>query len=95
MNTALNEFCDDLGADGDRLREFIRALEAAAASNGNDRALLAAIRWVVKQPPTVPEKAKALAELFSLPRGHVFIPSAAQFFGWTEEEGADQVVARN
>jgi hypothetical protein len=82
MNHALVEFCDN---DGDRLREFIRALEAAAASNGNDRALLAAIRWVVEQPRTPAEKAKALAELFSLPRGQVFIPSAAQFFGWNRD----------
>jgi hypothetical protein len=86
VNTALDEFCDDLGVDGDRLREFLHALEINAASNANDRALLAAIRWVLEQPRTPAEKSKALAELFSLPRGQVFIPSAAQFFGWSDAE---------
>jgi hypothetical protein len=84
---ALDEFCAELlDEDGDRLREFVHALQINAASNANDRAFLAAIRWVLKQPRTPAEKAKALAELFSLPRGQVFIPSAAQFFGWSDAE---------
>jgi hypothetical protein len=86
MSTALDALCDNLGADGERLREFIHALETNAASNANDRAFLAAIRWVLEQPRTPAEKSKALAELFSLPRGQVFIPSAAQFFGWNNRD---------
>jgi hypothetical protein len=89
MNQALDELCDDLdelyGSDFD-LRAANLALENEARSNLNARALLAAIRWIVEQPRTPAEKSKALAELFSLPRGQVFIPSAAQFFGWSDAE---------
>lgn len=86
MNSALDALCDNLGADGDRLRVAIDAIADEATGNPNARAFLAAVEWICAQPRTPAEKLKALVKLRSLPRGQVFIPSAAQFFGWSDAE---------
>ena len=85
MNHALDELCADLGTDGADLRGVFNALENEAGSNANARALLAAIGWIAAQDErSVAERLAAMAELLALPRGHVFIPSMAEFCGWRD-----------
>jgi len=85
MNTALDELLNDLGDlgdDGDRLRAAIDAFEIEAGNDVNAAALMENLVWIAQQPRSVAERVAAMAELLALPRGRVFIPSAAQFFGW-------------
>jgi hypothetical protein len=83
---AFDKLCDDLavldGGDAERLRAAIHAIENEADS-ANARAFLAAIGWVAAQDErSVAERLAVMAELMALPRGHVFIPSMAEFCGW-------------
>jgi hypothetical protein len=85
MNTALDELCDEVGGDdGARLRTAIHSLENEAGNNANARAFLAAVCWICEQPRSVTEKLTAMAELWSLPKGFVHIPSMAEFCGWRD-----------
>jgi hypothetical protein len=85
VSHALNELCDDLAEyDGENLRAAFHAIENEADS-ANARAFLAALGWVAAQDErSVAERLAAMAELLALPRGHVFIPSMAEFCGWRD-----------
>jgi hypothetical protein len=81
MHDALDKLCDDLGSDG--LRGAIHALEIEAADNPHAAAMMSALAWIAAQDQRTPaERFGAIAELVSLPKGNIFIPSAREFFRW-------------
>jgi hypothetical protein len=99
MNTALDQFCDELadigGDDGDRMRVAIAALEKEAAGNPHAANFLGAVTWVAEQERSPVEKLTAMMELSRL-RGRgglvqINTGEFARWFGWTD----DQVVGRN
>jgi hypothetical protein len=105
MNTSLDLFCAELAElveiGGDRMRAAIDALEIEANTNPHAANFLAAVTWVAEQERSPVEKLTAMMELSRL-RGRgggglvqINTREFSRWLGWTEEEGADQVVARN
>jgi hypothetical protein len=88
MNQALAKLCDDLAAllgDEHAADDYRAVLDGIArdATNSRDAAkLLKAFEWIAEQPRSTSEKLEAMGKLTAMPRCHVLIPSAQEFFGW-------------